>query len=66
MKYTTSVDGVKRCSVFLQMRFTRSEYQDLSKRAKRHGYKSVEDMLDTLLLDRSRLHVLLDDEEEYL
>lgn len=55
MKYTKSVDGIDRCTVHLQMRFSRKEYETLSDQAAQLSFASVQEMLSDILLDEERL-----------
>ena len=56
MKYTTSRDGEKRCTVRLEMRLTREEYAEIAQLAKLMGDKSVKNYLEKTLLDGERLY----------
>ena len=66
MKYTVSGDGVERCSVLLEMRFTREEYQEITELAKALTWKSVKEYLEYTMLDGEHLHNLMEDDKRYL
>ena len=47
MKYTASVDGIERCTINIQLRLTKEDYKEFSTVAKRNGYKSVSDYVNS-------------------
>lgn len=66
MKYTSSRDGVERCTIKLEMRFSREQFTELSNKARRYKYKNAKNMLTSILLDDEYLFFRLEEEERLL
>ena len=47
MKYTASVDGIERCTINIQLRLTKEDYKEFATVAKRNGFKSVSDYVNS-------------------
>ena len=47
MKYTNSQDGIERCTINIQLRLTKEDYKEFATVAKRNGYKSVSDYVNS-------------------
>ena len=47
MKYTASVDGIERCTISIQLRLTKEDYKAFATVAKKNGYKSVSDYVNS-------------------
>lgn len=62
MKYTESRDGIKRCTVRLEMRFTKKEFQDILKVARMVDCSTVKEYLSSTLLDGERLYECMQDD----
>jgi hypothetical protein len=56
MKYTKSKDGQERCTVHLEMRLSKEEYQELFQMAKLTGLGTVKKYLSIILLDHEHLY----------
>lgn len=62
MKYTDSVDGLPRCSVMLELRLSRNEYQEVLEMSLMSRSSSVKGYLENILLDNEHLHNVMQEE----
>lgn len=65
MKYTTSRDGIERCTIKLEYRMTREDYAEMLKLAKATGRKSVREYLELSMLDEEKIYNQMQNDRHY-